>query len=363
MPLVPSPHTVNTNVLINEADNNPFDFVDHQSNLNVRIRNDPFELAYYLPGKSDRVTAPGEPVKDDISNAESVTDASRQNDNASDSNSHENIDSLEILNEHICDRKESSVILIEDVTDPGIEICVSFSDISSINRVSPLEGAEKDESNYSIFRTDLSTEEIDNSEEAIKAVVANRVNACIQNALHQSKLYYDSFTFNSNPNEHPPIYSSSLHTSFSPKHSRNKSNILSNKEGLYPTYEHPAVLKFNYNTPQKNISFVESRGRFSLPNGKTKSESNSIHEMLKVSSPYLRSKPDLLECVGKSELKNSSCFKASWSSSLAEKQTKFLADRNHEVNTGASNIFLSKTVDIEGKLISLLLFCEDQHIL
>jgi hypothetical protein len=257
-----------------DVDNNPFDSVIHQTNLNVRMLNDPFELvyqrAYHLPTENYEVNdkspdsyVTNTNVKEVSTTVPVKTVTSLQDIRSTTGNfkanavySNDVAQILEHLNEDIGEfNTEDSLIFIEDVTDPTGHMSLSLSDTScvskqlsaterrnessdlnftnTINVYQPVENSNgifhtktvengqnivennsfvhirssccngyNGEQNYfsagCIHRKterdvlspsqEVTLNSNSHTDEELKAIVASRISACIQNALGQTKL-------------------------------------------------------------------------------------------------------------------------------------------------------------------------------
>ncbi|KAJ9600390.1 hypothetical protein L9F63_009318, partial [Diploptera punctata] len=345
-PLVPSPELRNTRSHVNniipevdsEVDNNPFDFVDRQTNVNIRNLNDPFELAYYYPeNNNDANTDPTEENKEDVEPEDDKNASCCVLDISTSTNVNPN--------EAIGDGLTNS--FIENITDPCVDICVSFSDISPIKKLpSRTENTfdrhlEDNNANINVKLENNASEMLDTSEEALKAIVANRVNVCIQNALNRSKLCYNNLELNQDVDVPIRQNTSFRHTSFSQNDCTRKINISATDytnntqtfRQIHRVSSQP-ILKSNWCTPQKNASsFEESCGELNnavyspVYSGLRGRLSASSCEIMRVTSPSFKSKTDLLECVGNSDMRNRSCIGALWSS---DKKTRNLLTKFEE---------------------------------
>ncbi|PNF32716.1 hypothetical protein B7P43_G11592 [Cryptotermes secundus] len=261
-----------------DVDNNPFDLVVHQTNLNIRMLNDPFELvyqkAYHIPaniscevnGKCADPYVANTSVKDvytvsvPVKTGTALQDICRttsDNSKGNSINSNDVIQLLEHLNGDIDDfGTDDSLICIEDITDPTGCKFLSLSDTSDASKQSFTTERRNESNNLNIAKgtdvrqlvkdnngtshtkwmedgqsTDannlfpnvqsslckeyngeqifsnvghsgikaetgimLTSQEViiksdSHTDEELKAIVATRINACIQNALGQSKMF------------------------------------------------------------------------------------------------------------------------------------------------------------------------------
>jgi hypothetical protein len=260
-----------------DVDNNPFDLVVHQTNLNIRMLNDPFELvyqkAYHIQADNScevngkcadpcvantsvkEVYAVPEPVKTDTS-LQDVGRTTSDNSKRNSVNSSDVIQILEHLNGTIGDfGTNDSLICIEDITDPTGYMFPSLSDTSDASKQSSAIERRNESNNLNVTKgtnvhqlvksssgtshtkwmedgqiTDVNilfpdirsssreefkgeqifsgTSHVDSkpepgmllpsqevtiksdshTDEELKAIVATRISACIQNALGQSKI-------------------------------------------------------------------------------------------------------------------------------------------------------------------------------
>jgi hypothetical protein len=255
------------------VDNNPFDLVVHQTNLNMRILNDPFELVYHLQSDTSCEVYDGSAhacvtnvsiteVHQTPLPSKTVTALQETGNTTTDNlkgntvNSNGVVQVLENLNDSIVEFSgEDSLICIEDITDPTGHMYLSLSDASDASKQSSA-AERRTESGFltitntsnvhqavkggnGIFETKLveagqgigennSFLDVRNSvysahngkqncfgagcrdgkaathvlsqcqgvtinsnshtDEELKAIVTNRISACIKNALGQSKL-------------------------------------------------------------------------------------------------------------------------------------------------------------------------------
>ncbi|XP_069703226.1 uncharacterized protein [Periplaneta americana] len=232
VPLVPSPvhspgkivSTINTNNDFDE-ENNPFDLVVYQTNINVRMLNDPFELVYqkaFCSSEDTSLCIENKLSSSDATNIiikEAKIESSTLDNGKSSDKLQENTRSqhrkeltrnigVDIEVSAIND-SEDSIICIEDISDPMDVKCLSFSDNSDIfKHVSNIQNSTNvknvDQNRQSepsqcytnidkdiiLFSptTDIRNNSKPHTDEELKAMVANRINVCIQNALEQSKI-------------------------------------------------------------------------------------------------------------------------------------------------------------------------------